>query len=174
MPAFFVSSCLCGSSNTCHTGAAFVSGLRASNRTGSRRVFGQPSDRRKHSVRAGLSARVSTHDQQTLSLQRSAMRDYYADRRGWAIAIEVKEVGSGASLRELREKLLEAARRGDIDVVVVWRLDRWGAAAVRRIPGVSFRIRSCLGFSQHRCSFEKAHRSNADWGNYCRCRCRSW
>ena len=69
------------------------------------------------------------------------MRDY-ADRRGWAIAIEVKEVGSGASLRELREKLLEAARRGDIDVVVVWRLDRWGAAAVRRIPGVSFRIRS--------------------------------
>src|ERR1035441_2360725 len=37
-----------------------------------------------------------------------------------------KEVGSGASERQLREKLLEAARRREIDVVLVWRLDRWG------------------------------------------------
>jgi hypothetical protein len=40
-----------------------------------------------------------------------------ADRRGWTIAIEVKEFGSGASVRELRQKLLDAARRRDIDVV---------------------------------------------------------
>ena len=53
------------------------------------------------------------------------MRDYAA-RRGWTIAIEVKEAGSGTSVRELRQKLLDAARRRDIDVVVVWRLDRWG------------------------------------------------
>jgi DNA invertase Pin-like site-specific DNA recombinase len=58
-------------------------------------------------------------------LQRRAMRDYAA-RRGWTIIIEVKEVGSGASVRELRQRLLDAARRRDIDVVVVWRLDRWG------------------------------------------------
>jgi putative DNA-invertase from lambdoid prophage Rac len=38
----------------------------------------------------------------------------------------VKEVGSGASQRQLREKLLDAARRRGIDVVLVWRLDRWG------------------------------------------------
>jgi DNA invertase Pin-like site-specific DNA recombinase len=38
----------------------------------------------------------------------------------------VKEVGSGAGQRELREKLIEAARRRDIDAVLVWRLDRWG------------------------------------------------
>ena len=62
---------------------------------------------------------VSTHDQQTLSLQRRAMHDY-VERRGWTIAIEVKEVGSGASVRELRQKLIEAARRRDIDVVIVW------------------------------------------------------
>ena len=42
------------------------------------------------------------------------------------IALQVKEVGSGASQRQLREKLLEAARRREIDVVLVWRLDRWG------------------------------------------------
>jgi DNA invertase Pin-like site-specific DNA recombinase len=42
------------------------------------------------------------------------------------IALQVKEIGSGASQRERREQLLEAARRREIDVVLVWRLDRWG------------------------------------------------
>ena len=91
---------------------------RASDRTVSPRVFGQPSHRRGNAVRAGLYARVSTHDQQTLPLQRRAMRDCAA-RRDWIIAVDIKEVGSGASVRELREKLIEAARRRDIDVVVV-------------------------------------------------------
>src|SRR5881409_3809863 len=81
---------------------------RASNGTVSRRVFGQPSHRRNYPVRAGLYARVSTHDQQTLPLQRRAMRDYAA-RRDWTIAVDIKEVGSGASVRDLREKLIEAA-----------------------------------------------------------------
>jgi putative DNA-invertase from lambdoid prophage Rac len=98
---------------------------RASNNAVLHRVFGQPSHRRKNPVRVGLYARVSTHDEQTLPLQRRAMRDYVG-RRGWTIALEIKEVGSGASVRELRQKLLDAARRRDIDVVIVWRLDRWG------------------------------------------------
>jgi DNA invertase Pin-like site-specific DNA recombinase len=34
--------------------------------------------------------------------------------------------GSGAAKRQAREKLLEAARRREIDVVLVWWLDRWG------------------------------------------------
>ena len=75
--------------------------------------------------RAGLYARVSTNDQQTLAMQSRAMREYAA-RRGWAIAVNAREVGSGAAKREAREKLLEAARRREIDVVLVWRLDRWG------------------------------------------------
>src|SRR5246500_3120633 len=75
--------------------------------------------------RAGLYARVSTNDQQTIPLQIRALREYAA-RRNWTIALQVKEVGSGASQRQLREKLLEAARRREIDVVLVWRLDRWG------------------------------------------------
>jgi putative DNA-invertase from lambdoid prophage Rac len=75
--------------------------------------------------RAGLYARVSTHDQQTLPLQMRAMREY-ATKRGWTIAVHIKEVGSGAAERELRERLLAAARRREIDVVLVWRLDRRG------------------------------------------------
>src|ERR1019366_5190592 len=47
-------------------------------------------------------------------------------RRGWTIAMQVREVNSEAAKREGREKLLEATRRRQIDVVLVWRLDRWG------------------------------------------------
>ena len=75
--------------------------------------------------RVGLYARVSTFDQHTIPLQIRALREYAA-KRGWTIAMQVKEVGSGAAQRQLREKLLDAARRREIDVVLVWRLDRWG------------------------------------------------
>ena len=75
--------------------------------------------------RVGLYARVSTQDQQTIPLQMRAMREY-ATTRGWTIVMQVKEVGSGASERELRQNLMHAARRREIDIVLVWRLDRWG------------------------------------------------
>jgi len=75
--------------------------------------------------RVGLYARVSTQDQHTIPLQLRAMREY-ATTRGWTIVMQVKEVGSGTSARELRQKLLDAARRREIDIVLVWRLDRWG------------------------------------------------
>ena len=96
----------------------------ASENAKSRRVFGQARKPTKM-LRAGLYARVSTNDQQTVPLQIRALREY-AVRRGWTVALQVKEVGSGASQRQLREKLLDAARRREIDVVLVWRLDRWG------------------------------------------------
>ena len=62
--------------------------------------------------RAGLYARVSTNDQQTLAMQNRAMREY-AVRRGWTIALQVREVNSGAVKREGREQLLEAPSAGD-------------------------------------------------------------
>jgi putative DNA-invertase from lambdoid prophage Rac len=82
------------------------------------KVFGHP-------LRVALYARVSTHDQQTLPLQIRALREHAA-KRGWTIVAQIKEIGSGASQRELRETLLATARRREIDVVLVWRLDRWG------------------------------------------------
>jgi DNA invertase Pin-like site-specific DNA recombinase len=98
---------------------------RAAEKVKSDNVFGQARKAAKM-FRAGLYARVSTNDQQTIPLQIRALREYAA-RRDWTIALQVKEVGSGASQRQLREKLLEAARRREIDVVLlVWRLDRWG------------------------------------------------
>ena len=101
---------------------------RASTTAITKRVFGQRRAPAKM-FRVGLYARVSTHDQQTLPLQMRAMREYAA-MRGWMIAVQIKEIGSGAAERELRENLLAAARRREIDVVLVWRLDRWGRSLV--------------------------------------------
>jgi putative DNA-invertase from lambdoid prophage Rac len=76
-------------------------------------------------MRVGLYARISTHDQQTLPLQLEAMRSYIKDR-GWTLSKQVEDIGSGAKERPQRETLMRAARRREIDAVVVWRLDRWG------------------------------------------------
>ena len=97
---------------------------RASRKAKSDNVFGH-SHKQPKMFRAGLYARVSTNDQQTLPMQLHALREY-VDRRGWTVALQVREVGSGAATRQARERLIEAARRREIDVVLVWRLDRWG------------------------------------------------
>jgi DNA invertase Pin-like site-specific DNA recombinase len=76
-------------------------------------------------MRAAAYARVSTHDQQTLGMQVDAMKRYVRDR-GWSLARQVEDVGSGAKERGGREALLKAARRREVDVIIVWRLDRWG------------------------------------------------
>jgi DNA invertase Pin-like site-specific DNA recombinase len=89
----------------------------------SQRFFATPT--KGELMRVALYARVSTHDQQTLPLQMEGMREY-ASRRGWLIVREVTEVGSGAKVRPEREALMKAARRREIDAVLVWRLDRWG------------------------------------------------
>jgi DNA invertase Pin-like site-specific DNA recombinase len=57
------------------------------------------------------------------------MREYVG-RRGWTVGLEISEIGSGAKEREKREQLLRAARRREIDVIIVWRLDRWGRSLV--------------------------------------------
>jgi len=97
---------------------------RAPGKAKTKDVFGHPRKPPKM-LRAALYARVSTLDQQTLPMQIRAMRDYAANR-GWTVAMQVKEVGSGAKVREQRKQLIDAARRREIDVVLVWRLDRWG------------------------------------------------
>jgi putative DNA-invertase from lambdoid prophage Rac len=101
-----------------------VAARRASEKAKSHNVFGHARKPGKM-LRAGLYARVSTNDQQTIPLQIRALREY-ASRRGWTIALQVRDIGSGAVKRKAREKLLEAAHRREIDVVLVWRLDRWG------------------------------------------------
>ena len=87
-------------------------------------------------MRVGLYARVSTHDQQTLPMQLSAMAEYAA-RRKWKVLLEVTDVASGATSRPRREELMKAARRREIDVVLVWRLDRWGRSVADLVTSLN-------------------------------------
>ena len=76
-------------------------------------------------MKVGLYARVSTQDQKTLPLQVRLLRAYVR-QRGWTVVLQIRDVGSGASDRPLREQLMQAARRREVDAILVWRLDRWG------------------------------------------------
>jgi DNA invertase Pin-like site-specific DNA recombinase len=106
-----------------------------------RGVFGQGG-----AVRVGLYARVSTHDQQTLPLQLAAMTEYVS-RRGWSAVVQIEDIGSGASLRPRREELLRAARRREIDLVLVWRLDRWGRSLIDLIATLQELTALGVGFA---------------------------
>lgn len=84
---------------------------------------------RAQSGRAALYHRVSTVDQDA-----AAARDELstaAKRYGLAVKLRVEETGSGANnSRPGLLRMLEAARRGDIDTVLVWKLDRFGRSAL--------------------------------------------
>jgi len=76
-------------------------------------------------MKVGIYARVSTYDQQTLGMQVESIKKY-VKARDWKVELEVTEIGSGAKEKEKRDILLKAARRREIDRVIVWKLDRWG------------------------------------------------
>jgi putative DNA-invertase from lambdoid prophage Rac len=76
-------------------------------------------------MRVGIYARVSTNEQKTLPLQLETLRKY-ARQRNWKVVLEIEDVGSGVKDREQRELILEAAKKRELDVVLVWKLDRWG------------------------------------------------
>lgn len=76
--------------------------------------------------RAAIYARVSTVDRgQDAETQLHQLREF-ATRRGFAIAEEfVDRAGGTRSDRERFRRLMEAVRRRQIDVVLVWRYDRF-------------------------------------------------
>lgn len=76
-------------------------------------------------LRAAIYARVSTIDQHSIPEQVRKLEEL-AKRRGWTIVSKVREVASGASTRPKRDELIAAARRREIDAILVWKLDRWG------------------------------------------------
>ncbi len=78
--------------------------------------------------RTALYARVSTTGHgQDVELQLDELRQV-ARQRGWCILTEEVDDGvSGATTsRPALDRLMDAARRGQLDLVVVWKLDRLG------------------------------------------------
>lgn len=75
--------------------------------------------------RVAIYTRVSTQDQ-SVERQSRELRAF-AVARGWQIILEVEEHVSGAAeKRPEREKILNMARKREIDIVLVLTLDRWG------------------------------------------------
>lgn len=74
--------------------------------------------------RAVIYSRVSTRDQ-NVAMQLDEARDFVR-RRGWRVAREYSDHGESGAKRDRRGllELLEDARRGRFDVLVVWRADR--------------------------------------------------
>jgi putative DNA-invertase from lambdoid prophage Rac len=96
-------------------------------------------------LRVGLYARVSTAEQQTLPMQVSTMRDY-AERRGWTVTACIEDIGSGAKERPKRQELIKMAKRREIDIILVWRLDRWGRSVTDLLSSLQDLASMGVGF----------------------------
>jgi putative DNA-invertase from lambdoid prophage Rac len=57
---------------------------------------------------------------------RKAARCVCLGHRGWSVVRTVQEIASGAAVRPERADVLKAALQRECDVVLVWKLDRWG------------------------------------------------
>lgn len=85
--------------------------------------------------RAAIYHRVSTVEQDA-SLARDELRQA-ARVRGLDVVLDEEETGSGArNDRPGLLRVLEAARRGRVDWVLVWKLDRWGRSALDLLSNV--------------------------------------
>jgi DNA invertase Pin-like site-specific DNA recombinase len=80
------------------------------------------------SIRAALYARCSTHDKgQDPELQLSPLREY-CQRRGFVVSGEYVDNGvSGTKDRRPQlDRLMDDAKKRQIDIILVWKLDRFG------------------------------------------------
>jgi len=102
-------------------------------------------DTRPESGRAALYHRVSSLDQDPTLARRELLAA--AARLGLRASLQVEETGSGArNDRPGLRRVMESARRGDIDAVIVWKLDRFGRSAldvlanIRELEGTGVRF----------------------------------
>lgn len=78
-------------------------------------------------IRVGIYARCSTSDKQNPDIQLLPLREY-CKSRGWFCAGEFVDVGYSGSKdrRPELDKLMNLAKKRQIDCIAVWKLDRWG------------------------------------------------
>lgn len=102
-----------------------------------------PAETRSDSKRVALYARVSTTDKgQNPDVQLSPLRDY-AKARGWKIVEEFVDRGvSGSKVkRPGLDRMMSAVEAREIDVVLVWRFDRF-ARSTRHLLDALERFRA--------------------------------
>src|SRR5690349_12592234 len=87
-------------------------------------------------MRCALYARASTLDQHTQNQMQELKA--YAAGRGWVVAHEFLDEGISGSKerRPALDRLMADARRGRIDVICVWSLDRFGRSLAHVVTTV--------------------------------------
>ena len=117
-------------------------------------------------LKVAIYARVSTHDNgQDPELQLVPLREY-AERRGYRISDEYVDIGISGSKdkRPQLDRLMDAARKRQIDTVLVWKLDRFGRSLKQLVTAldelsslgvgfISFQDNIDLGTAQGRLMF---------------------
>src|SRR6516225_4287956 len=78
-------------------------------------------------MRVGIYARTSTNHGQDVTLQTRELKQF-AEARGWTIVAEYRDKGvcGAKDSRPELNRLMIAARRRQFDVVLCWKLDRFG------------------------------------------------
>lgn len=95
---------------------------------------------RRRRLRAALYHRVSTREQNP-RLARAELRAAAATR-GLRVVLDVEETASGrGSHRPGLDRVMDAAQRGRLDIVLVQRLDRWGRSTLDLLTNIR-RLRS--------------------------------
>lgn len=86
-------------------------------------------------MRVALYVRVSTLDQNPDAQRREL--DIYANRHKWEIVTVFEEKASGAASElPAMSRLLEGARKGDFETVLVWKLDRFGRSLINLLDNL--------------------------------------
>ena len=80
-------------------------------------VFGHPESQVGPLPRVGLYARVSTPHQHTIGMQLRQLREFLERRRWQEVVLVVEEVVSRSRRRPERNRLPDAARRREIDII---------------------------------------------------------
>jgi DNA invertase Pin-like site-specific DNA recombinase len=95
---------------------------------------------RRRRLRAALYHRVSTREQNP-RLARAALRAA-ATTRGLRVVLDVEETATGrGSTRPGLDRVMAAVQRGDVEIVLVQRLDRWGRSTLDLLTNIR-RLRS--------------------------------
>jgi DNA invertase Pin-like site-specific DNA recombinase len=110
----------------------------------------------KKEMRVALYARCSTHDKgQDPELQLAPLREY-CQRRGFEISGEYVDIGvSGTKDRRPQlDRLMEAARKRQVDIILVWKLDRFGRSLKQLVTALDELSGLGIGFISYQDSLD--------------------
>jgi len=97
-------------------------------------------------LRAALYVRVSSRDRQTVENQLAPLREE-AERRGWdVVGVYRDQVPGSCRTRPGLDELLEQVRLRKVDLVAVWRFDRWARSTSHLIESLDALRRADVDF----------------------------